>query len=165
MSVAKVREYLRAKGLEDRISEFAVSSATVELAAQAVGVEPARIAKTLSFLVGEKPVLIVCAGDAKIDNPRYKAFFHTKAKMIPFEQAEELVGHAPGGVCPFAIPEGVATYLDASLQRFDIVYPAAGSAASAVQLTPQELACAAQNFSGWVDVCKGWREGENAQEV
>ena len=160
MSVAKVREYLRAKGLEERISEFAVSSATVELAAQAVGVEEARIAKTLSFIVDEKPVLIVCAGDTKVDNPRYKAQFHAKAKMIPFDEAEALVGHAPGGVCPFALPEGVRTYLDESLRRFDTVYPAAGSAASAVKLAPDELEHAAQNFAGWIDVCKGWRENE-----
>lgn len=160
MSVENVREYLRAKGLEERIGEFSVSSATVELAAQAVGVEAARIAKTLSFLVEDQPVLIVCAGDTKVDNPRYKARFHAKAKMIPFEQAEELVGHAPGGVCPFALPANVNTYLDVSLKRFDTVYPAAGSAASAVRLTPDELEAAAQNFAGWIDVCKGWRPEE-----
>lgn len=160
MSVENVREYLRAKGLEERISEFSVSSATVELAAQAVGVEAARIAKTLSFLVEDQPVLIVCAGDTKVDNPRYKARFHAKAKMIPFEQAEELVGHVPGGVCPFALPANVNTYLDVSLKRFDTVYPAAGSAASAVRLTPDELEAAAQNFAGWIDVCKGWRPEE-----
>ncbi|MDO4740917.1 MAG: YbaK/EbsC family protein [Eubacteriales bacterium] len=164
MSVAKVREFLRAKGFAERVQEFAVSSATVELAALAVGVEPARIAKTLSFLVEETPVLIVCAGDAKIDNARYKAHFHAKAKMIPFERAEELVGHAPGGVCPFALPEGVPTYLDRSLCRFDVVYPAAGSAASAVRLSPEELEQAAQAFAGWVDVCKGWQTEEGKGE-
>lgn len=134
--------------------EFAESSATVALAAQAVGVEEARIAKTLSFLTEEGPALVVCAGDARIDNAKYKAFFRIKAKMIPYEQAEELTGHAPGGVCPFAVKEGVRTYLDDSLRRFDTVYPAAGNAASAVHLSPDELEHAAQNFVCRVDVCR-----------
>lgn len=160
MSVAKVREYLRAKGLRSTLANFPSPAPLVEQVALAVGVEPARIAKTLSFLVGEKPVPIVCAGDTRIDNPRYKAQFHTKAKMIPFEQAEQLVGHAPGGVCPFAIEPGVQTWQGVSLQHFETIYPATGSDASAVRLIPAELEFVAQNFTGWIDVCKGWREGE-----
>ena len=153
MSIEKVREYLRPLGREKDILEFPVSSATVELAAQAVGVIPARIAKTLSFLVEDVCVLIVTAGDAKIDNAKYKAMFHTKAKMIPGDIVEELIGHAPGGVCPFVINDGIEVYLDESLKRFDIVYPAAGSGNSAVRLTLPEL----EYFSGstkWIDVCK-----------
>lgn len=133
--------------------EFATSSATVELAAEAVGCEPARIAKTLSFKVGDTPVLIVAAGDAKIDNPKYKAQFHTKAKMLTREEVEEKIGHAVGGVCPFAVNEGVEIYLDKSLKRFETVYPAAGSSNSAIQMTMEEL----EKYSGgsrWIDVCK-----------
>lgn len=133
--------------------EFATSSATVELAAEAVGCEPARIAKTLSFKVGDTPVLIVAAGDAKIDNPKYKAQFHTKAKMLTREEVEEKIGHAVGGVCPFAVNEGVEIYLDESLKRFETVYPAAGSSNSAIQMTMEEL----EKYSGssrWIDVCK-----------
>ena len=158
MSIEKVRAYFRPLGREGDILEFPVSSATVELAAQAVGVIPARIAKTLSFLVEEGCVLIVAAGDARIDNAKYKALFHTKAKMLTPEQVARFTGHAVGGVCPFANPEGVRTFLDISLQRFDTVFPAAGSASSAIELTCGELA----EFSGsqgWVDVCKGWQEG------
>ena len=157
MSIEKVRAYFSQLGREQDILEFPVSSATVELAAQAVGVIPARIAKTLSFLVEDRCVLIVAAGDAKIDNPKYKAQFHTKAKMLSAEQAQEMTGHAVGGVCPFANPEGVITYLDVSLRRFDTVFPAAGSSNSAIQLTCQEL----EEYSrcaGWIDVCKGWQE-------
>ena len=149
------KEHLRKAGLEDRIYEFEVSSATVELAAQAVGCEPARIAKTLSFMVDQKAVLIVAAGDAKVDNHKYKETFHTKAKMMTPEQAVELVGHAVGGVCPFGIKPGIKVYLDESLKRFDIVYPACGSANSAVKLTIPELERASA-CEGWVDVCKGW---------
>lgn len=133
--------------------EFDTSSATVELAAEAVGCEPARIAKTLSFKVGDTPVLIVAAGDAKIDNPKYKAQFHTKAKMLTREEVEEKIGHAVGGVCPFAVNEGVEIYLDKSLKRFETVYPAAGSSNSAIQMTMEEL----EKYSGssrWIDVCK-----------
>lgn len=133
--------------------EFATSSATVELAAEAVGCEPARIAKTLSFKVGDTPILIVAAGDAKIDNPKYKAQFHTKAKMLTREEVEEKIGHAVGGVCPFAVNEGVEIYLDKSLKRFETVYPAAGSSNSAIQMTMEEL----EKYSGssrWIDVCK-----------
>lgn len=153
MSIVRVREYFRQYGIEDRIMEFATSSATVELAAEAVGCEPARIAKTLSFKVGDTPILIVAAGDAKIDNPKYKAQFHTKAKMLTREEVEEKIGHAVGGVCPFAVNEGVEIYLDKSLKRFETVYPAAGSSNSAIQMTMEEL----EKYSGssrWIDVCK-----------
>ena len=139
MSIEKVRAYFAAQGIENRIQEFPVSSATVELAAQALGVEGRRIAKTLSFLVGDQCVLIVAAGDAKVDNPKYKAQFHTKAKMLPHDLVPEYVGHAVGGVCPFAVKEGVAVYLDESLRRFETVFPAAGSANSAIELTIPEL--------------------------
>ena len=153
MAVEKVKEYLRTYHMEERILEFDVSSATVELAAQAVGCEPERIAKTMSFLVNEEVILIVTAGNVKIDNKKYKQYFHAKAKMIPFEEVEEYIGHAPGGVCPFAVKEGVRTYLDESLKRFETVYPAAGSANSAVRLTPQELEQSIENVT-WIDVCK-----------
>ena len=156
MSIAKVRAYFAAQGIEDRIQEFPVSSATVELAAQALGVEGKRIAKTLSFLVGDQCVLIVAAGDAKVDNPKYKAQFHTKAKMLPHDLVPEYVGHAVGGVCPFAVKEGVAIYLDESLRRFETVFPAAGSANSAIELTIPELERYAQTAQ-WIDVCKGWQ--------
>ena len=159
MSMQAARDHLAKFGLEGRIREFSVSSATVELAAVAVGCEPARIAKSLSFLVGEQPILILAAGDAKVDNPRYKAKFGTKAKMIPADQVEELIGHGVGGVCPFGTKPGVTVYLDESLRRFDVVYPAAGTAASAVELTLPELETAS-GACGWVDVCKGWREEE-----
>lgn len=156
MSIEKVRAFFAAHGEEARILEFPVSSATVELAAQAVGCEPARIAKTLSFLVHDKPVLIVTAGDAKIDNPKYKAHFLAKAKMLTPEQAVELIGHAVGGVCPFAVNEGVAVYLDVSLQRFSTVFPACGSSNSAIELSITELE-RYSGFEAWVDVCKGWQ--------
>ena len=160
MSIEKVRTYLKAFGVEDRIREFQVSSATVELAAVAVGVEGARIAKSLSFKVGDKPVIIVVAGDAKIDNGKYKAQFHTKAKMLTHEEAHTLIGHDVGGVCPFALPEDVGVYLDVSLKRFGTVFPAAGSASSAVEMTCEELERYASNFRAWVDVCKGWTPPE-----
>lgn len=157
MSIEKGRAYLEARGYGDRIREFSVSSATVELAAQAVGCEPARIAKTLSFAVDGGCVLIVCAGDAKIDNGRYKAQFHTKATMLSPERVEAFTGHAVGGVCPFGIERpGVTVYLDVSLQRFDTVYPAAGNAASAVRLSCGELE-QLSGSAGWIDVCKNWR--------
>lgn len=158
MSIAAVRAYLAQQGLEDRIREFTVSSATVELAAQAAGVIPARIVKSLSFLVDGHAILVATAGDAKIDNPKYKAQFGTKAKMLTPEQALELVGHAVGGVCPFAIQDTTQVYLDISMKRFSTVFPAAGNANSAVELTCDEMEQAAQNFQGWVDVCKGWQE-------
>ncbi len=156
MSIEKVRAYFRTFGVEDRIQEFSVSSATVELAAAAVGVEGARIAKSLSFKVEDKPIIIVAAGDAKVDNSKYKAQFHTKAKMLTHEEAHTLIGHDVGGVCPFALPEEVKVYLDVSLKRFETVFPAAGSDNSAVELTCEELERYAANFQSWVDVCKGW---------
>lgn len=153
MSIERVREYFITKGVADRILEFDVSSATVDLAAQALGCEGKRIAKTLSFHVEDRVVLIVAAGDAKIDNPKYKAEFHTKAKMLAFEEAESLIGHAVGGVCPFAVNDGVEVYLDESLKRFETVFPACGSSNSAIELTIPEL----EDLSGfvkWIDVCK-----------
>ena len=158
MSIQHVREYLEPLGLAGRVLEFETSSATVELAAQAAGVIPARIAKTLSFDLPDGPILIVAAGDARLDNPRFKAQFHVKAKMLSFEEVPGKIGHDVGGVCPFAICAGVRTYLDISLKRFDTVFPACGSANSAIELTPAELEAAAQGFAGWVDVCKSWRD-------
>ena len=162
MSIEKVRAHFKPLGIEERIREFDVSSATVELAAVAVGVEGARIAKSLSFKVEDKPIIIVVAGDAKVDNSRYKAQFHTKAKMLTHEEAHELIGHDVGGVCPFALPEDVKVYLDVSLKRFGTVFPAAGSSNSAVEMTCDELERYASNFVEWVDVCKGWRPEEQA---
>lgn len=153
MAIEKVRIYFREQGIEDRVQEFDVSSATVELAAEALHCAPQRIAKTLSFMVGEQAILIVAAGDVKIDNAKYKARFGKKAKMLTPEEVEGLVGHAVGGVCPFAVNEGVEVYLDVSLKRFETVFPACGSANSAIELTLPEL----EKYSGyvsWVDVCK-----------
>ena len=160
MSIEKVREYFRSLGLEEKIREFTVSSATVELAAQAVGVEGARIAKSLSFKVGDDPIIIVVAGDARVDNSRYKAYFHTKAKMLTHEEAHQRIGHDVGGVCPFALPADVKVYLDVSMQRFSTVFPAAGSSNSAIEFTCEELEKYSSNFTAWVDVCKGWRTEE-----
>lgn len=153
MSIERVRAYFKTLGIENRILEFSVSSATVELAAAALNTEGKRIAKTLSFLVDEKAVLVVTAGDAKIDNRKFKDFFHVKAKMLSHEQVPELIGHAVGGVCPFAVNEGVDVYLDESLKRFETVFPACGSGNSAIELTIPEL----EKYSGykeWVDVTK-----------
>ena len=155
MSIETVKEYFAGCGIADRVLEFEVSSATVELAAQALHCQPARIAKTLSFHVGDGVVLVVAAGDARIDNPKYKARFGDKAKMLAYEEAEPLIGHAVGGVCPFAVKPGVQVYLDESLRRFHTVYPACGSANSAIELTIPELERYAKP-AGWVDVCKGW---------
>jgi prolyl-tRNA editing enzyme YbaK/EbsC (Cys-tRNA(Pro) deacylase) len=160
MSIEKVRGYFKKFGIADRIREFEVSSATVELAAVAVGVEGARIAKSLSFKVEDQPIIIVVAGDAKVDNSRYKAQFHTKAKMLTHEEAHTLIGHDVGGVCPFALPENVKVYLDVSLKRFATIFPAAGSDNSAIELTCEELERYSSNFQSWVDVCKGWRPEE-----
>lgn len=156
MAIEKVKAYFRQYGMENRVQEFPVSSATVELAAEALHCEPCRIAKTLSFLVDGNPILIVAAGDAKIDNPKYKARFAAKAKMLTPEEAEALVGHAVGGVCPFAVNPGVRVYLDESLKRFATVFPACGSGNSAIELTIPELE-SHSGFTAWVDVCKGWR--------
>ena len=157
MSIQKVRAYMEQFGMAGRIREFEVSSATVELAAVAVGVEGARIAKSLSFKVGEEPIIIVVAGDAKIDNSKYKAQFHAKAKMLTHEEAHTLIGHDVGGVCSFALPENVKVYLDVSLKRFETVFPAAGSDNSAIELTCQELERYSSNFTAWIDVCKAWQ--------
>lgn len=153
MAIERVKEYFREYGMEDRIREFDVSSATVELAAAALGCKPQRIAKTLSFMVDGQAVLVVTAGDVKIDNPKYKAQFGTKARMLSRDAAEELVGHAVGGVCPFAVNEGVNVYLDESLKRFETVFPACGSANSAIELTIPELE-KYSGYIGWVDVSK-----------
>ena len=156
MAIEAVKEYFSKFGIANRIKEFEVSSATVELAAQALGCEPCRIAKTLSFPVNGQAVLVVTAGDAKIDNPKYKAQFGTKAKMLTPDEAELLVGHAVGGVCPFGIKEGVTVYLDNSLKRFKTVFPACGSSNSAIELSIEEL----EKYSGyvsWIDVCKNWK--------
>ena len=153
MSFERAKEYLKELGLENKVKEFPVSSATVEEAAKAVGCEEEKIAKTLSFIVEDKPILIVVAGDCKVDNSKYKAEFHKKAKMIPFTEVEELIGHSVGGVCPFGIKNGVTVYLDESLRRFDTVYPACGSSNSAVKLTIEELEKASK-YEKWIDVCK-----------
>lgn len=153
MSVDRVKKYFSQYGMESRVLEFDVSSATVELAAAALGCEPGRIAKTLSFLVGDQPILIVSAGDVKIDNSKYKATFGKKAKMLTPDQVVDLIGHAIGGVCPFAVNEGVTIYMDASLRKYQTVFPACGSSNSAIELTIPEL----EQYSGykeWVDVCK-----------
>lgn len=159
MAIEKVREYFKAYNMENRILEFPVSSATVELAAQAVGVEGKRIAKTLSFWVGDKPMLIVTAGDAKIDNAKYKAKFHAKAKMIGHDEVETVIGHGVGGVCPFGIREGIDVYLDISMKRFETVFPACGSSNSAIELNMEELENYAKSLE-WIDVCKGCQEDE-----
>lgn len=153
MSIERVKTFFAGKGMADRVLEFDVSSATVELAAQALGCEECRIAKTLSFHVDDRVVLVVMAGDVKIDNQKYKAVFGTKAKMLAYEEAPVLIGHAVGGVCPFAVNEGVAVYLDESLKRFETVFPACGSANSAIELTPAQLEEYAGSL-GWIDVSK-----------
>ena len=153
MSFEKAKTYLTEKGFGDRVIETKESSATVQEAADALGVEPARIAKTLSFVTPSGPILILAEGTARVDNRKYKDTFFTKAKMIPFEDVEPLTGHAPGGVCPFGINDGVLVYLDESLRKFDVVYPAAGNGQSAVRLTVDEL-YDVSNAEGWVNVCK-----------
>lgn len=153
MGFLEAKSYLEQRGYGERVKEFDVSSATVELAAIAVGTEPEKIAKSLTFSVDEKPVMILCAGDAKINNGKYKNYFHKKAKMLSAEEVRQWIGHEVGGVCPFGRKDGVDVYLDVSLKRFEKVYPACGSANSAVELTPDEL----EQLSGckeWIDVCK-----------
>lgn len=157
MAIEKVKAYFNKYGMEERVQELDVSSATVELAAAALHCEPQRIAKTLSFMAEDHVVLVVAAGDAKIDNHKYKTQFGTKAKMLSPEEVETLVGHAVGGVCPFAVNDGVDVYLDVSLKRFETVFPACGSSNSAIELTIAEL----EKFSGsvgWIDVCKGYAD-------
>lgn len=153
MSIDKVRNYFKEYNIEKSIIELSTSTATVKEAAESLGTEECRIAKSLSFIVEDKPIIIVVAGDAKIDNSKYKGYFHSKAKMIPFEEVNNLIGHNPGGVCPFAINEGVTVYLDESLKRFDYVYPACGSSNSAIKLTIEELE-KYSNYTTWIDVCK-----------
>lgn len=157
MSVEKVKKFFSQYGIENRIKEFSVSSATVELAADALKCEPCRIAKTLSFMVGNKPVLIVAAGDAKVDNQKFKAQFATKATMLKPDEAVSLIGYEVGGICPFAVNEGISVYLDISLKRFDTVFPACGSSNSAIELTIAELE-KYSSYLSWIDVCKGWNE-------
>lgn len=152
MAFEKAKAYLDEKGYGDRVLTFDVSSATVELAALAVGTEPAKIAKSLTFKVDECPIMVVCAGDAKVNNAKYKAKFGKKAKMLSREEVNEWVGHDIGGVCPFGINPGVRVFLDVSMKRFDYVYPACGNAASAVRLTPEEFG-AISGCEEWVDVC------------
>ena len=153
MSIEKARAHLARHGLEDRIQEFAVSSATVALAAEALGCEPARIAKSLSFEKGDSAILVIAAGDARIDNAKFKQRFGMKAKMLAAEKVEPLIGHGVGGVCPFGVNEGIDVYLDESMKRFETVYPAAGTPASAVHLSLDELERASEAL-GWVDVTK-----------
>ncbi|MBE6636200.1 MAG: YbaK/EbsC family protein [Ruminococcaceae bacterium] len=153
MSIEKAKAYLAAYGMADKVIEFEQSSATVELAAQALGCEPSHIAKSILLQQPEGVVMILAAGDGRIDNRKFKDHFGVKPKMMPFDLVEEAVGHAPGGVCPFGIHDGVAVYLDESLRRFDVVYPAAGSGNSAIPMTTEELERVSQAI-GWVDVCK-----------
>jgi len=155
MSIERAREHLKKYGVADRIQEFDVSSATVELAAQALGCEGARIAKSLSFVVDGAPILVIAAGDAKVDNAKFKAQFHAKAKMPHGDEVEQLIGHGIGGVCPFGVNENVRVYLDISMKRFAVMYPACGSSSSAIGLTLEELEKCSE-CEGWVDVCKGW---------
>ena len=157
MAIEKVKDFFRQYGMEGKVLEFETSSATVELAAQALHCEPCRIAKTLSFMGKEGPLLVVAAGDAKIDNPKFKAQFGTKPKMLKPEENVELIGHAIGGVCPFAVNDGVKVYLDESMKRFETVFPACGSANSAIELTMEELEKYSQAVA-WIDVCKAWQQ-------
>lgn len=161
MSFENVQRFFEEKGAGDKILVFEQSSATVEDAARDIGCEPKQIAKTLAFYIGDQPTLIVLAGDARTDNRKFKDTFHQKAKMIPMAEVEEATGHAPGGVCPFAIKDNVAVYLDESLKRFDVVYPGAGNEHSMAKLTIPEL----EEYSGykaWVDVAKGWQETQDS---
>lgn len=153
MSIEKVKSYFKGFGIEDRIREFETSSATVELAATALNCQPERIAKSLSFIVKDKPVIIVTAGDVKIDNKKFKNIFETKARMIDKDMVGDLIGHDVGGVCPFAVKDGVEVYLDQSLKRFDTVFPACGSSNSAIELSIEELE-KCSNYKAWLDVCK-----------
>jgi len=153
MSIERVKEYFSRWNIQDRILEFDESSATVELAAKAVGCEPERIAKTLSFQVRDKYILIVTAGDTRIDNAKFKNQFQTKARMLNPDEVEQIIGHKVGGVCPFGINEGITVYLDVSLKRFESVFPACGSSNSAIELTIEELE-KYSNYTSWVDVCK-----------
>ena len=153
MALENAKAYLEEKGYGDRVMVFDVSSATVELAAKAVGTEPEKIAKSMTFKVNEKPIMVVCAGDAKVNNQKFKETFHVKAKMLSFDEVHVFIGHDVGGVCPFGINDGVDVYLDESLKRFEFVYPACGSDNSAVKLSVPELE-EVSGYLGWVDICK-----------
>ncbi len=153
MSFLKAKQYLEEKGFSERVMHFQISSATVELAANAIGCKPQHIAKSLTFMVNDTPIMIICAGDVKISNPKYKEFFGTKAKMLSFDEVSSLIGHDVGGVCPFGINDGVKVYLDESLRRFETIYPACGDSQSAVKLTPFELE-SLSNSLAWIDVCQ-----------
>ncbi|ETT31431.1 YbaK/EbsC family protein [Paenibacillus sp. FSL H7-0942] len=157
MAIEKVKDFFKQYGMDSEIIEFEVSSATVDLAATALGCEPERIAKTLSFMVNGQAVLVVAAGDAKVDNKKFKEYFKTKAKMLSPDEAIDMVGHAIGGVCPFAIKNDVSVYLDISLKRFETIYPACGSSNSAIELTIEQLE-KYSSYSEWIDVCKGWND-------
>ncbi|ETT73342.1 hypothetical protein C173_11395 [Paenibacillus sp. FSL R7-277] len=157
MAIEKVKDFFKQYGMDSQIKEFEVSSATVDLAASALGCEPERIAKTLSFMVNGQAVLVVAAGDAKVDNKKFKEYFKTKAKMLSPDEAIDRVGHAIGGVCPFAIKNDVSVYLDISLKRFETIYPACGSSNSAIELTIKQLE-QYSSYSEWIDVCKGWND-------
>ena len=163
MSMERARGWLKQFGMEERIQEFTESSATVELAAERLGTEPARIAKSLSFLVEDNAIIVVAAGDVKVDNSKFKAAFHTKAKMLAHDQVEPLTGHIVGGVCPFGVKEGVRVFLDESLRRFTTVFPAVGTAASAIELSIEELE-QVSGFEAWVDVCKPMAPVETASQ-
>ena len=152
MSYEKAREYLNARGVGDRLTLHAEESDTVEHAAALIGCEPAHIAKTMAFLVDDAPIAVVCAGDAKVQNAKYKAYFAKKAKMVPFSEVEAIIGHEPGGVCPFGVNEGVKVYLDVSLKRFDIVYAAGGARNATIGLSPAELEAA--TAAEWIDICE-----------
>lgn len=156
MSIERVRSYFKKYQIEHRIQEYETSSATVELAAAVAGCEPARIAKSLSFKVDDQAILVVTAGDTKVDNAKYKAYFGVKAKMLAADEVETLIGHAVGGVCPFGINDGVMVYLDVSMKRFTTVFPACGSSNSAIELTLAELE-QYSHYKEWVDVCKNWK--------
>ena len=157
MAIERVKQHFAGTELEGKIMELSESSATVELAAQALDTEPDRIAKTLSYLVDDKPIMIVVSGQSRVDNKKYKQTFHKKAKMIPFDEVNDYIGHPPGGVCPFAVNDGVEVYLDSSLKKYEVVYPAAGSENSAVETTISQLEKYTQ-FKEWVDVCQGLAE-------
>lgn len=160
MSATKVRTYLQNRGLEDRITTHAETIDTVEHAAQQIGCSEAEIAKTLSFIVNEQPVIVVMAGDARVNSSKFKKLFHAKPHMIPREQVEIITGDEPGGVCPFAIPDGIPIWLDISMKRFEVVHPAGGDQFTSVALTPEELE-KSSGAMGWCDVCQGWNARQN----
>lgn len=159
MSAEKVRKYLEKRGMADRITIHRETIDTVEHAAQRIGCSEAEIAKTLSFLVDDKPVIVVMAGDARVNSSKFKKLFHTKPHMIPRDDVEKITGDKPGGVCPFAMPQGIPIWLDISMKRFEFVHPAGGDEFTSVKITPQELE-EVSGAAGWCDVCKGWEEDQ-----